>query len=63
MPEDMVRAVDIARGAKVDPKRLRHALRQEGLPWHAHGAFWTVRRDSSEHRDMLRVLARLQRGD
>ena len=59
MPGPEVTAVEMARGEGVDPKRFRRALRGENFPWHSPNARWTVGRDSPEHRDMLRVLARL----
>ena len=57
----LITAVEMARGAGIDPKRFRQALRDEGLDWHAWNERWTVEEGSQEHRDMLRVLKRLER--
>ena len=52
-------AVDMALARDIDPKRFRAALRRAGLPWHSHNGRWEVDVGSSEHADMLRVLATL----
>jgi hypothetical protein len=49
-------AVKMARGAGVDPKKFRRALRKENFPWHDHNARWTVDISSDEHAAMERVL-------
>jgi hypothetical protein len=58
----MTTAVEMARQADVDPKRFRAALRKAGLRWHSHNGRWEVVIDSSEHRDMVSVLALLGPG-
>jgi hypothetical protein len=57
---EFVTAIELAQSANVDPKKLRAALRRQEFPWHKHGEHWTVERNGSEHRDMLRVLSRLK---
>ena len=52
-----IRAVDMAKGAGVNAKVFRAALRREGLTWHSHNEPWTVLEGSAEHADMRRVLA------
>lgn len=51
-----VTAEDMARAAKLSPKRFRAALRRADFGWHAHYARWTAEYGSPEHADMLKVL-------
>lgn len=53
-------APEMARAAGIDPKAFRQALRDEDLPWHDYRDPWIVFVGSPEHKDMQRVLARLQ---
>ena len=57
---DMITAVGMAKEAGVDPKAFRAELRRARLPWHHHQDRWSVRKNSPNHQDMLRVLAGLR---
>jgi hypothetical protein len=57
---DWVTAEEMAKEAKINPKKFRHALRKENFSWHVHYARWTVRRHSPEHKAMERVLDSLR---
>lgn len=52
-------AVAMAKGADVNPKTFRAALRAERFAWHVHGSRWQVTKGSLEHQDMMRVLKSL----
>ncbi len=59
MASDWVTAEEMAKDAKIDPKRFRDALRKARFEWHDHYDRWTVQRDSPQHEAMLRVLRQL----
>lgn len=54
-----IKAVDMAKEARIDPKKFRQALRDEGFRWHGHNDRWTVEQGSDEHKAMQKVLHRL----
>ena len=56
----IVSAADMARAARVDPKRFRHHLRLQRFDWHRHNERWLATEDSAEHRAMLKVLETLR---
>jgi len=56
-----VTAIEMAKGAGIDPKAFRLALRAAKLHWHTHNDRWIVDRDSPRHSDMKAVLADLIR--
>jgi hypothetical protein len=59
MSGQLVRAVDMASEAGVDPRKFRAALRSEQFPWHHHNERWTVPQGGQQHDDMRSVLERL----
>jgi hypothetical protein len=56
----IVSAVDMARAAKIDPKRFRHHLRLQRFAWHRHNQPWLAAEGSDEHRAMAKVLETLR---
>ncbi|MDI1295140.1 MAG: hypothetical protein PSY12_04530 [bacterium] len=57
---EKVTAKEIAEQFDLDPKWLRHNLRQENFAWHpVKNARWIVARGSAEAADMVRVARKL----
>jgi hypothetical protein len=55
----MIRAIDMAKEARTDPKRFRQALRGERFHWHEHNQRWTVEAGSDKHKAMQLVLRKI----
>jgi len=55
----MTTAEEMAKQAGVNPKTFRQALREEGFHWHGHYDRWTVAIGSEQHKEMERVLRKL----
>lgn len=51
-----ITAAEMARAARVDPKRFRMALRGQSFPWHRHGEPWTVICGSTQHQQLQAIL-------
>jgi len=61
MSERTITAIEMAKGAGVDPRMFRRRLREArrggtGLAWHNLGDSWTVREGSAHYVEMQRVL-------
>jgi hypothetical protein len=48
-----IAAIEMANQAKIDPKVLRQALREENFDWHKPDDRWTVELGSDHHMAML----------